>query len=230
VGVLIRNIERNALNRVEVVFCDNHLLVALKPSGMLTQESESIPSVESFCKLWIKNQYSKQGAVFLHCIHRLDKQASGLVFLARTQKALSRLNEQSRSQKIQRIYIAEVEGRLKQTEGELENYLVHGDHRSFLVSKEDKRGKRARLLYRVLARKRSTTVVEVTLETGRYHQIRVQFGALDHPIVGDRRYGSQINIGNSIRLHCQKLSFEHPTTKKMLYFEKGSDFFEPPHG
>ena len=95
----------------EILFCDNHLLIALKPAGMLTQPGASMEeSLETFAKAWVKQEYHKEGAVFIHAIHRLDRPVSGLVLFARTSKALSRLNEQSRLLQIQRCYIAEVEG------------------------------------------------------------------------------------------------------------------------
>ena len=72
----------------EIIYCDNHILVAIKPAGWLTQEE----GLEAFCAQWIKEKYQKPGNVFLHCIHRLDRPVSGLVLFARTSKALSRLN------------------------------------------------------------------------------------------------------------------------------------------
>lgn len=209
----------------EVLYCDNHLAVAAKPCGMLTQRDDSNhPSLEDFVKLWVKKEYKKQGNVFLHCIHRLDKAVSGLVLFARTSKSLSRLNEQSRLQEIQRVYFAEVEGFLKEQEGKLDHYLIHGDHRAILVGKDDKDAKHARLFYRTVKRKAHSTLVEIELETGRYHQIRAQFSAIGHPVVYDRRYGSKSGEGEGIRLHCQKLSFQHPVTKEVLNFQTAVPF------
>lgn len=208
----------------EIVFCDNHLLVAAKPSGMLTQPDDTDGmSLEVFAKNWVKTEYKKTGAVFLHCIHRLDRAVSGLVLFARTSKALSRLNEQMRDMEIQRIYTAEVEGSLP-NEGKLDHYLIHGNHRA-IVSKEGACGaKHARLTFKSIQFKPSSTCVEIELETGRYHQIRAQFSAIGHPVIGDKRYGSCSGNSDEIKLHCSKISFQHPVTKELLSFESAAPF------
>ena len=111
-------------NTPDIVFCDNHLLVAEKPAGWLTQPDDTDrDSLEVFAKAWVKREFSKPGEVFLHCIHRLDRPVSGLVLFARTSKALSRLNEASRAGEIQRKYLAEVEGIVAGKQGTLEHWL-----------------------------------------------------------------------------------------------------------
>jgi 23S rRNA pseudouridine1911/1915/1917 synthase len=209
----------------EVLFCDNHLLVACKPAGLLTQpDSSGDANLEAFVKDWVKHEYRKEGNVFLHCIHRLDRPVSGLVLFARTSKALSRLNEQSRGLEIQRFYVAEVEGILPDKLGQLDHYLIHGDHRAIVGSAETEGAKHARLKYEVLHYMPHSTLVHVELETGRYHQIRAQFGAIGHPIVGDKKYGAKSGDGKTIRLHAAKLALEHPVTKEVLTFESPPPF------
>ncbi len=209
----------------EIIFSDNHLLVAVKPCGLLTQPDDSgDDSLEAFAKKWVKQEYNKPGNVYLHAIHRLDRPVSGLVLFARTSKALSRLNEQSRNQEIQRIYVAEVEGILPAKEGKLDHYLIHGDHRALIAKATDKEAKHARLTYQVLKFNPHTTLVSIELETGRYHQIRAQFSASGHPVVGDQRYGSKTGNGIAIHLHCAKLALEHPVTKELLSFESQAYF------
>ncbi len=210
---------------VEIIFCDNHLLIANKPPGLLTQPDNSgLPSLETDAKEWVKKEYHKPGNVFLHAIHRLDRPVSGLVLFARTSKALSRLNEQLRNQEIQRIYIAEVEGILPEKEGRLDHYLIHGDHRAIVANAANPEAKHARLVYQVIQFFPHTTRLSIELETGRYHQIRAQFAAIGHPVVGDRRYGSESGDDEAIHLHCAELAFEHPVTKETLHF-KVSPFF-----
>ncbi len=209
----------------EILFSDNHILIALKPAGLLTQPDQSNdPSLEAFAKKWVKEEYHKQGEVFLHCIHRLDRPVSGLVLFARTSKALSRLNEQSRSLEIQRVYEAEVEGIMKEKIGRLDHYLIHGDHRAIVAKEGDKDAKHARLTFQVLHYMPDSTIVRIELETGRYHQIRAQFSAIGHPIKGDRKYGSKSGDGTEILLHCAKMSFAHPVTKEVLTFESPAPF------
>jgi 23S rRNA pseudouridine1911/1915/1917 synthase len=214
-----------SFDSADILFCDNHLVIALKPSGLLTQPDDSASdSLEAFVKAWVKKEYHKEGAVFIHCIHRLDRPVSGLVVFARTSKALSRLNEQSRDLEIQRIYEAEVEGILPQKTGQLDHYLIHGDHRAIIAKEAGGLAKHARLNYEVLRYMPHSTHVRINLETGRYHQIRAQFGAIKHPVIGDKKYGGREGDGSCIRLHCSQVSFAHPVTKEILRFESPSPF------
>lgn len=209
----------------EIVFCDNHILIGIKPCGLLTQPAPSGgESLEEIAKEWVKKEYQKPGNVFLHAIHRLDRPVSGLVLFARTSKALSRLNEQQRDQEIQRVYVAEVEGILSAKEGRLDHYLIHGDHRAIVAGPNDNQAKHARLSFKLIRFKEHTTLVQIELETGRYHQIRAQFSASGHPIVGDYLYGAKTGEEKAIHLHCKKLVFEHPVTKEVVEFDAPAPF------
>jgi 23S rRNA pseudouridine1911/1915/1917 synthase len=209
----------------DVIFCDNHFLIATKPCGWLTQPNGmDSPDLESFAKEWVKREFQKPGAVFLHCIHRLDKPVFGLVIFAKTSKALSRLNELSRAGGIERFYIAEVEGILPQKEGILEHYLIHGEHRALLAKASDKEAKKATLHYSVVSFEEHTTVVEIELKTGRYHQIRAQFSAIGHPIVGDKKYGARQDCGDAIHLACTHIILLHPVTREKLEFTCAAPF------
>ncbi|MEN9654804.1 MAG: putative pseudouridine synthase yhcT [Chlamydiota bacterium] len=210
-----------------VCFCDNHVLVANKPAGLLTQpDATHAHSLEKELKAWVKQTYEKEGAVFLHAVHRLDRPVGGLILFARTSKALSRLNEQARRQEIERIYVAEVEGVLVHKMGRLDHYLIHEEHRAVVAKNPEQEGaKHARLNYEALHYMPHATIVRIQLETGRYHQIRVQFAATGHPIVGDTKYGSKVTLSDGIiRLHCANLSFVHPVTKETLAFESVPSF------
>lgn len=211
-------------DNAEVIFCDNHLLVANKPGGLLTQpDASGQPSLEDIAKTWVKHEFKKPGNVFLHAIHRLDKPVSGLVLFARTSKALSRLNEQSRNHEIQRVYLAEVEGILPMKEGRLDHYLIHGEHEALVVKQTTPGAKHARLQYQVIRFLPHSTIVSIELETGRYHQIRAQFGAIGHPIKGDTRYGAKHNA-TIIHLHCHKLAFKHPVTSEIIEIKSLATF------
>ncbi|HAB98616.1 MAG TPA: RNA pseudouridine synthase [Parachlamydiales bacterium] len=204
----------------EIVYSDNHILVASKPSGWLTQPDQSrTPSLEGFAKEWVKGEYNKPGEAFLHAVHRLDKPVSGLVLFARTSKALSRLNEQSRNQEIERIYWAEVEGILAHREARLKHFLIHGEHRALVGKEGDREAKLAVLNYLVEQFNAHSTFVSIDLETGRYHQIRAQFSAIGHPIVGDKRYGAKTDGHDAIHLHSWQIFFEHPVTHEELSFK-----------
>lgn len=179
--------------------------------------------MEEWAKMWLKAEMKKEGNVFLAAIHRLDKPVSGLVLFARSSKALSRLNEMMRERTIQKRYLAHVEGRVPAQEGRLEHYLIHDDFRARVASKENAEAKKAILTYKQVA----PQIVEIDLETGRYHQIRAQFAAIGCPIIGDRKYGSQKPFGppntQAIALQHILLELTHPVTKAPLSFSL------PPH-
>ena len=200
-----------------MIYCDNHLLAAIKPAGLATQPHET--DIDNFldrAKKWLKKTYDKPGNVFLEPIHRLDKPVSGIVLFARTSKALSRLQAQMRAQEISKTYTALVEGALSNDTGTLEHFLVHSSHRASVHPE----GKRAVLTYRTIARNNATTLLEISLETGRYHQIRTQFSAIGHPIVGDVKYGSRTFWPDGgIALHHSKMRFKHPVTKQEIILE-----------
>lgn len=209
--------------RVDVIYSDNHVLVAVKPAGWLTQPDDTGRiSLEAAAKDWVKKEYHKPGAVYLHCIHRIDRPVFGLVIFARTSKALSRLNESSRANLIRRFYVAEVEGIVTPKEAVLEHHLLHGDHKAIVTRARG--SKKAILTYHTLAQKQHSTSVAIELQTGRYHQIRAQFSAIGHPIVGDKKYGAHSGSGDEIHLACTDLSFPHPVTKEQLEFHVDSPF------
>jgi len=203
---------------VEVLYEDNHLIAVCKPAGLLTQETaENHESLENQVKAWIKDKYQKPGNVFLGVIHRLDRPVSGIVLFAKTSKALSRLNEAIRSRSMQKTYHALVEGRPAQESATLEHWLIHDDYRAQVCMRAEPDAKKARLHYKTLKRNPDTTLLEVILETGRYHQIRAQCAAIGHPIVGDAKYGSRRTFAEgAIALHHYQLKLEHPITKAPL--------------
>lgn len=200
----------------QILYCDNHLLAVNKPAGLLTQDSGTgKDNLEDQAKAWLKAEFNKPGNVFLEAVHRIDRVVSGVVLFARTSKALSRLNEQMRAKKICKIYHAVVEGCPKETEGTLVHYLKHGDREAVVGSPKDKQAKRSVLHYRVLKKGAQRSLLEVRLETGRYHQIRIQLSAMGTPIVGDEKYGAMRRKGFSgIMLHSRELRLVHPTTKE----------------
>ncbi len=206
---------------LEVLYEDNHIIVVNKPAGLLTQPSGTDqPSLEALVKAWIKEKYQKPGNVFLEAVHRLDKAVSGVVLFAKTSKALSRLNASMRSKETKKIYLAHVEGALSKSEGVLENYLIHDEYHATVVDANTKDAKLARLHYRVIGRDKDLSLVEIVLETGRYHQIRAQFAALGCPIVGDVKYGSKTPWKKeAIALHHQSLQIPHPITHALMTFE-----------
>lgn len=212
---------------IDVLYEDNHLIAINKPAGLLSQPTDvEADSSETRVKAWIKEKYQKPGNVFVGVVHRIDKPVSGVLLFAKTSKAQSRLNQSMRSKEMQKTYYAMIEGTLKEKQGTLNHYLTHGDHCSTLSNQNDKDAKPARLHYKMIKEFRKNALLEVILETGRYHQIRCQFAAIGHPIVGDKRYGAkkEQNIlpnlpPNAVALHHIRLSLVHPVTKAVLCIE-----------
>ncbi len=199
-----------------IIFEDNHILVANKRTGLPTQKSpKGVLGLEEILQAFIKERDSKKGGVFLHAVHRLDSKASGIVLFAKSQKALSRLNESIRSLECKKEYYALVEGIVEPKQATLEHTLIHGDHKAHV----DPKGKKALLSYTVVHSEKGKTLLHIDLKTGRYHQIRAQLAAIGHPIVGDKKYGSNIPLfGDSIALQHYQLTIEHPVKKESLVF------------
>jgi len=203
---------------LDVLYHDNHLLAANKPSGLLTQPSGTPrDNLEDRAKAWIKEVKGKPGNVFLHAVHRLDQGVSGIVLFACTDKALSRLNADLRAHRFTKIYLARVSGAPPQESGTLRHFLTHDDFRAE-VSDAGRPGARDCLLeYSVLKKARTETLLEIRLHTGRYHQIRAQLAAIGCPVLGDGKYGSAVNFpGGAIALHHARLTLIHPVSKEEL--------------
>lgn len=209
------------LSDIDILYEDNHLIAVNKPAGLMTQPSgTAADNLEDRTKRFIKETRNKPGKVFLHAVHRLDKVAGGIVLFARTDKALSRMNEKMREHVIVRVYHAVITGKLASEQGKLVHYLRHSRLRSLPAGKNDPGAREAVLSYRVLGRKARHALVEIILETGRYHQIRAQLSASGCPILGDKLYGSSESYAeNAIALHHKKMEFMHPVRNDHILIE-----------
>ena len=206
---------------VKIIYEDNHIIVAIKPAGVLSQsDGSNAPDMLTILKGYIKEKYQKPGEVFLGLVHRLDRPVSGVMVFARTSKAASRLSEQIRSRKVDKIYRCVVTGVLE-GEGRLENYISKDESSNTVtVSDFEKPGFKASYLdYRAVSSKDGMTLAEVRLGTGRSHQIRAQMAHSGHPIIGDQKYGKKDNRTKDIALEAYKLSFEHPVKREFITFE-----------
>lgn len=200
-----------------ILFADNHLLAVNKPAGLLTQDSGTgLRNMEDWVREWVRVDKSKEGNVFLNAVHRIDKIVSGVVLFARTSKALSRLNEDVRNRNCKKTYHALVEGVPEKPSAELIHWLTHERHRTEVCKEGERGAQRAVLRYRTLRQLGNLTLLEVDLETGRYHQIRAQLAAIGCPIAGDEKYGARISAGEKeIALHHVQLEINHPTTREL---------------
>ena len=198
-----------------VLFADNHLLAVNKPAGLLSQDSGTGKrNLEDWAREWVRADKGKPGNVFLNAVHRIDRAVSGAVLFARTSKALSRLNEDIRKRNCQKIYHALVEAAPLKPSDKLIHWISHEHHRAEICREGESGAQRAVLSYRVLKQSGDLTLVEVDLETGRYHQIRAQLAAIGCPIAGDEKYGAKRKTErNEIALHHRRLEVVHPTQK-----------------
>jgi len=205
---------------MEVVYEDNHIIIVNKKPGEIVQGDKTgdTPLSETV-KAWIKERYAKPGNVFLGVVHRLDRPVSGLVVFAKTSKALSRMNEMFREGKIEKTYWAITRGTPSEPEGRLVHYIttVEKYNKSYASPTPVNGAKEARLSYRTIARGDHYNLLEVKLETGRKHQIRVQLAAIGCPIKGDLKYGDKrSNPDGSISLMARRIRFIHPVSGKAI--------------
>ena len=197
------------------------MLVVNKPAGLLVQGDQTgDTTLLDLSKSYVKTKYNKPGDVFLGLVHRLDRPTSGVVVLARTSKALSRLNQQFKDRSPKKTYWALVEGNPK-NEDKLQHFLKRNVklNKSFANIREVPGSKKAILSYRCLKKMHRYSLLEINLLTGRHHQIRAQLAAENLFIKGDLKYGAKRpNVDGSIHLLARSLEISHPVHKEDLRF------------
>ena len=205
---------------MDILFEDNHLLIINKRPGELSQlDKTGDNSVLEKYKLYLKKKHNKKGNVFLGLVNRLDRQTSGVLILAKTSKALSRMNKMLVERKILKKYIAVVEKKPIRKKNTLINFLKKNQkqNKSYIVDETTKDSKKAILHYTTLRELDNYSLLEISLETGRHHQIRVQLSNIGCSIKGDLKYGSKrSNSDKSICLHANEISFIHPVSKNEI--------------
>ena len=207
---------------VPVLYEDNHIIVVLKPQNMPVQEDESGDmDLVNLLKSYIKEKYNKPGNAFIGLVHRLDRTTGGVMVFARNSKSAARLSQAFVDREIEKEYLAVLCGTPKNKQGTLVNYLKKNPVNNMVaISSEATDGaKRAELSYKILATTPLTSLARIQLSTGRSHQIRVQFSAINTPVFGDARYGGDKYGKHNLALWACKLVFIHPVTKdKMIFF------------
>lgn len=202
---------------MELVYCDNDIVVCIKPPRVLsTDEPGGMPQL-------IRDELGDPEAD-VRTVHRLDRVVSGLMVLARNPQAASELSRQIRDNEFEKEYMAVVHGRTETDEGRLTDLLVRDKARRMtMVTDQMAKGVQpAALHYQVLCRSNNMSRIRIQLETGRTHQIRVQFASRGLPLVGERKYAVQ-DDPCEIALWSYRLAFTHPRTGARLEFTK-----EPP--
>ncbi len=202
-----------------VLLEDNHLLAVIKPAELPTMGvGEDRPSLLSLAKRYIKEKYQKPGNVYLGIVSRLDAPVTGIVLLARTSKAARRLTEQYRERTVTKRYWCLVQNDPHPPSGRWVDWLRKDErHRKMHVARPGApESQEASLTYQVVEPKRRGILLEIELETGRKHQIRVQLSSRGLPILGDRKYGSRIPFPKGIALHARQLEFDHPVRAERI--------------
>lgn len=206
---------------LNVIYEDNHIIVVEKPVNIPSQEDKTGDNdMITIVKEYLKEKYNKPGNVYLGLVHRLDRPVGGIMVFAKTSKAASRLSESIRTNEFKKTYLAIVNNTKLENEAIFEDYLYKDEtlNKSMVVAKGKHGAKLARLKYTIRKSIENLSLVEIELETGRHHQIRVQFASRGNSLYGDQKYGKGPS-STQIALWAYKLEFKHPTQDKIMKFE-----------
>jgi 23S rRNA pseudouridine1911/1915/1917 synthase len=210
----------------DILYEDDACLVVNKPGGLLTQAPLGIDSLEFRIKTFLKERDALAGDDYLGVPHRLDRPVSGAIVFAKDVRAARRISKQFERRAVEKKYWALVAGEVTPDEATWTDHLkkIAGEPRTIVADPTDPDGRIAILHYRVLQRLAGKTLLEIELETGRTHQIRVQCASRGHPLLGDDLYRSTLPFGpwhdderqRLVALHAQSLRFRHPATQEYI--------------
>lgn len=204
----------------DILYEDPYLIVCRKPAGLAVQSASfGRMDLESMVRGHLAEK-NKAANPYLGVVHRLDQPVQGLVVFAKTKAAAASLSAQVQDGRMKKEYLAVLEGALPQREGTLVHFLkkdAAGNH-SQAVEEKTPGAKRACLRYRVLKEEGGLTLVQIQLETGRHHQIRVQMAAAGAPVCGDAKYNPNARRGQELKLCASRLGFVHPKSGRRLEF------------
>ncbi len=209
------------MDNVPILHEDNSILVVVKPQNIPSQADKSGDlDLLTLLKKYIKTSRNKEGNAYLGLVHRLDRPTGGVMVFAKNSKAAERMSSQIAEGEMTKQYLATVVGVPREKKGVLVNYLKKNPltNNVYVATVGDHDAKRAELSYQVLEAQEKLSLVKVQLGTGRSHQIRVQFSAINCPVFGDVRYGGDIIKGYNLALWAYRLEFNHPITKERMVF------------
>lgn len=203
--------------RIQLVYEDADILVINKGYGVLSMGTDNVKTGTAYSVMREYVKYHNPHAqVFI--VHRLDRDTSGLMMLAKSQEAKDAMQHNWNNMVINRKYVAVVEGIVEQEEGVVRSYLAETSQFEVYSTDDPEKGQLAVTRYKRLATGNGYSLMELELDTGRKNQIRVHMKDLGHPIVGDRKYGAQSSPIHRLALHAQTLRFVHPITRKDMNF------------
>ncbi len=203
---------------LNIVFEDEDLIVIDKPSGLLTvaTDKEKRRTAYAFLSSYVK-LVNRENKIFI--IHRLDRETSGLLMFAKNETIKKEIQENWTSTIDQRTYVGVVEGEVLQEEGTIVSWLHESKALTVYSSQNSQQGQKAVTHYKKLNANKQYSLLQINLETGRKHQIRVHMQDINHPIIGDKKYGSSQSPLRRMGLHAQVLAFTHPKTGSLCRFE-----------
>ncbi|WP_349763775.1 RluA family pseudouridine synthase [Fusobacterium sp. SYSU M8D902] len=210
-------ITKHNLDGVSIVFEDKDILVVEKERGILSvaTKNEREKTAYNILKNYLKEKDPKD-KIFV--VHRLDRDTSGVMIFAKSEKAQDILQTTWNDSVKERTYVALVEGNVKKDRDTIISYLAENKAMVIYSTTNEEEGKKAISHYKVLKRNKNFSLLEVNIETGRKNQIRVHMQDLGHSVVGDKKYGSTKNPIRRLGLHAHTIVFVHPITKEVLSF------------
>lgn len=211
---------------IDLLWEQHPCLVVNKPGGILSESPPGIDSLEDQVRAFLKRRESNEGNIYLGRPHRLDRPTSGAIVFARNSRATRRLSEQFQGRTVEKVYWALVEGHLTPDRGRWEDYMrkIPDVARSEIVPQQHPDARHAVLNYEVLRHDDYGTWLQIRLETGRTHQIRLQCATRGFPVLGDYDYGATTEFGPSVQeprdrwiaLHARVLGFVHPKSRQRV--------------
>lgn len=213
-----KKIQRKQSKGLNIVYEDQELIIINKPSGLLTiaTDKEKRRTAYAILSDYVKSE-NPENKIFI--IHRLDRETSGLLMFARNEEIKRQIQETWTTTIDQRTYVGVVEGEVEQQEGTIVSWLQ--ESKAFIVysSQNPQHGQKAITHFKKIKSNNAYSLLQINLETGRKHQIRVHMQDISHPIIGDTKYGSSQSPIRRMGLHAQVLAFTHPKTGKPCRFE-----------
>ncbi len=206
------------MNGITIVHEDNDLIIVNKKAGLLSMATakEKRQTVYSILSDYVKEK-NRGNKIFI--VHRLDRETSGLMMFAKNEEMQGLLQESWEKTIYERTYLAVIDGQLAEPQGKITSYLFESSAYIVYSRQSPDRGELAITHYKTVKSNENYSLLKVNLETGRKNQIRVHLQDLGHPVIGDKKYGSNSNPIGRLGLHAQVLAFTHPITGKKVRFE-----------